>query len=514
MANGEIKIHLATYLKDAGIKATSQQVDKLAEKVKNANREMQKAGNESVGSIGKVQGPLGKLQDALGGVTGKFLAVVAAFKTGWEIGTWIREKIVWPMMGWKSTIDEIKEKNAELERDRASAAKSYQEATNTITAYWDAQVSGADRAKKSIDDATAAYLKLQSAQGKVIAAENDAKMLGMQRAKFDDMAGAASPEEAAALGKHHDILIAEERTKQQIAEFDRQQVIAAEKLDKADQARYQARQKLHQLSKEEEAVEKRLAYANSQNAAVELGYGESERLASDLEAKIEKIKADIKATGEEIRKRTADIEAANLELSAGPQERENIQKRAELELDEKKKAYDEYVTHVYEEQQKAAQEEWQREQQEIQKRVADEKAQRARMEQELAQQRLADLKTELSERQREEGAARSRQGAAGSNLTRAWGLYRNQSSMQALIDEQKAQAEAEKQWQKDFDRLRSRRRDWRTAEFGSLSAADESVRQVALAKEEKEAADRAVIETAENTRELAEKLDELLKVKG
>ena len=85
--------------------------------------------------------------------------------------------------------------------------------------------------------------------------------------------------------------------------------------------------------------------------------------------------------------------------------------------------------------------------------------------------------------------------------------------MQGVIDEQKAQAAAEVRWQKDFERLKSFRRDWRTAEFGSLSASDEAVRQVAFAKEEKAAADRAVIETAENTRNLAGKLDELLQAK-
>lgn len=136
------------------------------------------------------------------------------------------------------------------------------------------------------------------------------------------------------------------------------------------------------------------------------------------------------------------------------------------------------------------------------------------MEQQLAAQRIADLRTELSERQRMESDAKSRQSAAAGGLAQAWGWYRNQSSMQAVIDEQKTQALAEAQWEKDFERLKFKHRDWREIEFGKLSAADESVRQVALAKEEKEAADRAVIETAENTRQLADKLDELLSVKG
>lgn len=139
---------------------------------------------------------------------------------------------------------------------------------------------------------------------------------------------------------------------------------------------------------------------------------------------------------------------------------------------------------------------------------------RERMERELAQKRIADLRDELAVRQKEESEAASRQSAAHGSLSTAWGWYRDQTRMQAVIDEQKAQAAAEVRWQKDFERLKTWRRDWRTAEFGSLSAADEAVRQVAFAKEEKAAADRAVIETAENTRNLAEKIDELISMKA
>lgn len=135
------------------------------------------------------------------------------------------------------------------------------------------------------------------------------------------------------------------------------------------------------------------------------------------------------------------------------------------------------------------------------------------MERELAQKRIAELRDELSIRRKEESEAQNRQSAAQGSLSTAWGWYRDKSRMQAVIDERKAQSAAEVQWQKDFERLKTWRRDWRTAEFGSLSASDEAVRQVAFAKEEKAAADRAAIETAENTRDLAEKLDELIAAK-
>lgn len=150
---------------------------------------------------------------------------------------------------------------------------------------------------------------------------------------------------------------------------------------------------------------------------------------------------------------------------------------------------------------------------ETSRRIEREQNERERMERELAQKRMADLRDELAVRRREESEAQSRQGAAQGSLATAWGWYRDKSRMQEAIDEHKAQAAAEVQWQKDFERLKTWRRDWRTADFGSLSAADEAVRQVAFAKEEKAAADRAVIETAENTRNLAERLDELIQAK-
>ena len=171
------------------------------------------------------------------------------------------------------------------------------------------------------------------------------------------------------------------------------------------------------------------------------------------------------------------------------------------------------MAYVEQEEAVRAEEEWNRQQEEIRREAELELKERQRVERELAAQRIDDLRKELRERETAENAARSRQSAAEGSLSQAWGWYRDQSRMQAVIDEQKAQAAAEVQWQKDFERLKTWRRDWRTAEFGSLSASDEAVRQVAFAKEEKAAADRAVIETAENTRNLAEKMEELIAAK-
>ena len=169
--------------------------------------------------------------------------------------------------------------------------------------------------------------------------------------------------------------------------------------------------------------------------------------------------------------------------------------------------------------QKAAEEEERR-----QKNLAEE--QRRRMEElERERERLAEkayrkevelARGALAESQKTQGDAQSRLADARSQVARAWGWYRNQDSMQAHIDDILAQREAEKQWEKDFEKLKSRARgnyDWRTVDVGKLSAHDEAVRQVALAKEEEAAAQKALDEIAENTRDLAGKLDELLSMK-
>jgi hypothetical protein len=226
------------------------------------------------------------------------------------------------------------------------------------------------------------------------------------------------------------------------------------------------------------------------------------------------LQKQLDAAERDVANRQADVDAMSASRQAEAQERANMEERAKLEIDEKKKAYDDYLAEVEEADKRLAEEEWASKQDEIKREAEMELRERQKVEQALAAQRISDLRTELSERQRAESDARSRQSAAAGSLSQAWGWYRDQSSMQAAIDEHKAQAAAEVQWQKDFERLKTWRRDWRTADFGSLSAADEAVRQVAFAKEEKAAADRAVIETAENTRELADKLDELLQAKG
>ena len=521
----EVRIHLSTYLKDAGIKATRQQIDKLAKDVEKINNDVKSKTDETVGSLGKMPGALGKIQGALGGVGGKALAVMAAWKVGWEIGTWLNDNVIRPLFNSKDPIEELKKENRKLKEECEAAVKASEDRMAKMAAGWDAEAKAARNAAKHVDDLTRAYLQMQKAREQIASAGDEAELLGLRRDKFNAMANAATPEEAAARGKEADIKIAEAEARQKLEQYDRDAESRAKQL-KAEESKLRiATRHVNRMNAEIAKAEKRLAYLETDKAGEDMGWKASDIAEAKMRERLKELKKlRAEAEDDEDRQRRT-TEAARLAATADPQMRQNIIDAAQLEIDEKKKAYDDYVAQIEREDAQRAEEAAQREQEEIereaqkreaemQRLVAEEQRERERMEQQLAAQRIADLRSELSERQRAEKEAQSRQAAAAGSLSTAWGWYRNQNQMQAVIDERKAQAAAEAQWAKDFERLKTWRSDWRTAEFGSLSAADEAVRQVAFAKEEKAAADRAVIETAENTRDLAEKLDELLQVKG
>jgi tape measure domain-containing protein len=134
-------------------------------------------------------------------------------------------------------------------------------------------------------------------------------------------------------------------------------------------------------------------------------------------------------------------------------------------------------------------------------------------EERLHQKNLSRLQEELSVAQGQSNDAHGRLMEARSRLSQAWGWYRDPTSMQAYIDEQIAQKEAEGRFAQDFQKLKDRRRDWRSVEIGKLSAHEEAVRQVALAKEAEAQAKKDLAAIAKNTQDLAAKLDELMSLK-
>ena len=266
------------------------------------------------------------------------------------------------------------------------------------------------------------------------------------------------------------------------------------------------------LSEQEKEEERRKAALDFDESGEAAKLREKVRKAKDA---LDGIKTDEKAlaAAEEAR---AKIEQAQTSLDVLATKREARELAVQNEIADKIEA--DHKAQV--EKDKAAADKRAEEEKKAAEKAA---AERARLDAQEAARRERERQAELAARIRDhqkllaadraaESKTRSAVSAAESKLQQAWGWYRDKDSMAAQLAEEKADAQARKQFEKDFERLRYRRRDWRTAE--NLSVDDEAVRRVALAREEKEAAERHLAEIEKNTANLAEKLDELLQVKG
>jgi hypothetical protein len=146
---------------------------------------------------------------------------------------------------------------------------------------------------------------------------------------------------------------------------------------------------------------------------------------------------------------------------------------------------------------------------------AQEDAEKEKAEIRIKAERAANLRIK-AERQEtlawlhdQENQAAAQLAAAQNKVAEAWGWYKDKEAMARQIESEKADAKAQAQYEKDFEKLKWRR-DWRTAK--DLSVDQEAVRRVALAKEEETAAQKALAETAASTAQAAASLAEIEKV--
>ena len=145
--------------------------------------------------------------------------------------------------------------------------------------------------------------------------------------------------------------------------------------------------------------------------------------------------------------------------------------------------------------------------------LAKEEAARQRMEEKLHNKRVKMMTQEVNAWQSEYQSALSALATAEQKSAQAWGWYRDKDSLRAQLDEERADAAAEVQFAKDFERLKSRRSDWRTRadydpnNWRSLTLDETAVKRVALAREEENAARQYAQETALNTQRAADALE-------
>ena len=142
--------------------------------------------------------------------------------------------------------------------------------------------------------------------------------------------------------------------------------------------------------------------------------------------------------------------------------------------------------------------------------VREQAAERRRLAEEQAaadhQARVAAIQTEAQVSEQAQADAQSRLDRARSASAQAWGWYRDPQAFKRQLAEERANADAEKQFEKDAASL-TRRTGWRDR---SLDDSQEAVRRVVLAREEERRSEMALIAIQQNTAGLKEMLQTLL----
>jgi hypothetical protein len=234
-------------------------------------------------------------------------------------------------------------------------------------------------------------------------------------------------------------------------------------------------------------------------------------------------------------KLSLDREALNTSLSAREAERANAEEKAELEIDAKKKAYDDYLDEVEKKDKKAAEkwaqdvakiEERQRQKEERERERAEEEAERR-----LHRLRVKNAREEASERAGENLEAQGRLAAARSLVSQQWGFYRDKNSLAAHLREQDANLAAQEQYAKDLRHITHGRNAGKFAELDNLnrtlgwgavedrlgewrkrklvSADDEAIMRVGVAQNEERRAAQYAQQTAEASQRAADALESI-----
>ena len=185
MANADLRMQIVTALDAAGIKASEKEIDNLAKKLdtvgkNNATDKLEAKLTKLPGKLNDVVGAMGKFGKAIG-IVG---VAVEAAKQGWEIGTWINEKFVAPLL-WAG------EKAKEVADQKI--AKSWDQAWTAMQKSNDNAINGLQQTAKLEDaeiqrvkELTRQYLKAYSAKNTMANASMDADLQRLEIEQFED----------------------------------------------------------------------------------------------------------------------------------------------------------------------------------------------------------------------------------------------------------------------------------------------------------------------------------------
>lgn len=351
-ANNKLRLQIVTELDAAGIKATKEQVDQLELGMRRAGNSGAETG-EKFGrlekALGKLPGPIGKIGGALGGLAGQVGMVIGALKLGIDIGNWIQEKCIAPLFGIKDPIEELKKENRAYEEELKRVKAAITEATDAEIKRMDAAVAAGDKALKKIDDQTAAYFRQATALQGLSAAGNNAALQQLEREKYENMrdySTAGYSEAAEQIGKYYDVIIAEEKSKQRIEDFDRESLNLQKDLEQKELAFAKASERAAEAKERQAVAEANLAEHRRKNSINGSGYYFYEEDAAKddaLEKLAERAKKDAEKAAEVMQRRGEKLETVDADVMRRQMERANLVAGENDQIVRAADAYDDFV---------------------------------------------------------------------------------------------------------------------------------------------------------------------------
>lgn len=331
--NQELRLKIATALDNAGIKATEQQIDGLAEKVQKINKE---AGDKKLeNALGGLQGKLGQIGKALGGIPAKMGLIIGAFQTGYEIGTKFFDTVVRGWFGWEDAVTKLKKANKALQREIKASEEAFNLTLSKGELSQEKQIAKMDIAIRKIQEQTKAYTSLSQAKSRFDNSGEDMEIQRLERERFEDMIALQANGEydrAEQVNKIYDIYRQELDAKKQLANYDEETLRFEEQRAAKEKEAFKWLEKVDKITEHYVYWQNQLKKLEEDDSLL-ISPAEYDKQEARIKRKIAGYEKQLNSAENEATKYMSDIDNAEYESLARERDRATLADKLNLDHD-------------------------------------------------------------------------------------------------------------------------------------------------------------------------------------
>lgn len=331
--NQELRLKIATALDNAGIKATEQQIDGLAEKINKINKDAE--GKKLENALGGLKGKLGQIGKALGGIPAQVGLIVGAFQTGWEIGTKFFDTVIKGWFGWEDAITKLKKSNKALQKELKSSEMAFNTLLTKGEISQEKQIATMDAAIRKIQEQTKAYTSLSQAKSRFDNSGEDMEIQKLERERFEDMIALQANGEydrAEQVSKVYDIYRQELEAKKQIANYDADTLRFEKEKAAREKEAFKWLEKIDKISEHRVYWQEQLKKLEEDDS-FQISSAEYDRQEARILKKIAGLDKQLENAESEATKYMSDIDNADYESLARQRNRATLADKLNLDRD-------------------------------------------------------------------------------------------------------------------------------------------------------------------------------------